>query len=417
MLPSPRGLQVVSVPSGQTVAGLVKTYQDSGLVAFAEPDYLVHTAATTPNDPEFLDGTLWGLNTIDAPDGWDAQTSAGNIVVAVLDTGVRYTHQDLASNLWVNPLDQSHGLNVLAGTNDPSDDSGHGTMVAGILGAVGNNGIGVVGVAWRVQIMACKCFDKFGVGDISSCITCMDYALTNHARLINASWGFPTNSLAFENELSLLRAAGVILVAAAGNNAANIDQTPSYPSSYGFDNVVSVAYTTRGDLLGADSNYGPRSVHLAAPGENIYSTFAATDSYYYTLSGSSFSAPYVTGTLALILAKYPGEPCQASIARLLNGTDPLPALAGKCVTGGRLNLKNALTPAIRLVPLVSSTSIRPQFRVLFAPLQICVVQTSSDLMNWSAVVTNTTSLSGTFDFTPAPATNSVIRFYRAASLL
>ena len=413
-LQSPAGLQIVSVPAGETVAGLVKAYQQSGLAAFAEPDYLVHTAATIPDDPKFLDGTLWGLNTIDAPDGWDAQTSASNIVVAVLDTGVRYTHEDLASNMWVNPFDQSHGLNVLAGTNDPNDDSGHGTMVAGVLGAVGNNAIGVVGVAWSVRIMACKCFDKFGVGDISSCITCLDYARTNQARLINASWGFQTNSLAFENALSSLRAAGIILVAAAGNNATNIDQSPSYPSSYGFDNVVSVAYTTRDDQLGAASNYGARSVQLAAPGENIYSTFAATDSYYYTLSGSSFSAPYVTGALALILAKYPGETYQESIARLLNGTDPLPALAGKCVTGGRLNLKNALLPAIRLMVLASPGSGLPQFRIVFAPQRACVVQASSDLEGWSPVLTNTTSFNGTFDFTSPK--NPVFRFYRAVSI-
>lgn len=410
------GLQLVSVPPGKTVAGLLKRYQLSGLVEFAEPDYLVRTA-TIPDDPKFLDGTLWGLNQIDAPQGWDVQNSASNIVVAVLDTGVRYTHEDLASNMWVNPVDHSHGLDALTGTNDPSDDSGHGTMVAGVLGAVGNNGIGVVGVAWRVQILACKCFDQFGIGDISSCITCLDYAATNQARLINASWGFPTNSLAFSNALWSVRAAGIIVVAAAGNNGTNIDLSPSYPSSYHFDNVVSVAYSTRDDLLGSASNYGANSVHLAAPGENIYSTFAASDSYYYTLSGSSFSAPYVTGALALILAKYPGESYQESIARLLNGTDPVPALAGKCVTGGRLNLQNALSSPIRLVAVPALPPGLTQFRVVSAPARTCVVQSSQDLKNWSPVFTNITSATGAFDFTPAPLTNPVLHFYRAVSSL
>jgi subtilisin family serine protease len=148
------GLQLVAIPPGETVPSAIARYRQSGLVEFAEPDYEVQTASTVPNDPKYLDGTLWGLKTIHAPEGWDVQTSASNIVVAVVDTGVRYTHQDLAANMWVSPIDASHGTNVLAGTTDPSDDNGHGTLVAGVLGAVGNNGIGVVGVAWHLQLMA-----------------------------------------------------------------------------------------------------------------------------------------------------------------------------------------------------------------------------------------------------------------------
>ena len=174
-------LQIVAVPTGETVPGFIAKYQQSGLVEFAEPDYFAHVAAT-PNDPYYTNGTLWGLNMIQAPAAWDVLTSASNIVVAVLDTGVRYTHEDLQSNMWVNPNDGGHGWNALAGTNDPSDDSGHGTMVAGVLGAVGNNGKGVVGVAWRVQIMACKCFNSLGMGTVSDCVTCLDYARTNGAQ-------------------------------------------------------------------------------------------------------------------------------------------------------------------------------------------------------------------------------------------
>ncbi len=247
-------LQVLLVPEGETVTGLIAKYQRSGLVAFAEPDFMGRVFAT-PNDPKFLDGTLWGLNNtgqnsgtagadIDAPEAWDVLTSASNIVVAVLDTGVRYTHEDLAANMWVNPNDGGHRTNALAGTNDPSDENGtgHGTMVAGILGAVGNNGKGVTGVAWQVQIMACKCFNNFGVGTISSAVACLDYARANGARIINASWGF-TNSLALSNAFESVRSAGIIVVAAAGNSSTNIDVNPTYPASYDFDNVVSVAYT------------------------------------------------------------------------------------------------------------------------------------------------------------------------------
>jgi subtilisin family serine protease len=317
--------------------------------------------------------------------------------------------------MWVNPIDHSHGLDAIAGTTDPSDDSGHGTMVAGILGAVGNNGIGIAGVAWQVQIMACKCFDKFGVGSISDCITCLEYARTNGARLINASWGFNTNSSAFSNALYSIRAAGVIVIAAAGNNASNIDVSPSYPSSYRFDNIVSVAYTTREDTLAAPSNYGSTNVQLAAPGEQIYSTFAATDSYYYTLSGSSFAAPYVTGTLALMLARYPAEPYQQIISRLLNATDPLPSLAGKCSTGGRLNLRNALDPPLRLKPVASPDPGLVQFRVVSAPNRTCAIQSSTGLGNWAPIFTNVTSAAGTFDFIEVLSTNLARRFYRAVS--
>ena len=193
-------LQVIRVPAGQTVSGLIAQYQKSGLVEFAEPDYIGQVFDTKPNEKAFTNGTLWGLTNISAAAAWDVLTSASNIVVAVVDTGVRYTHEDLASNMWVNPNDGGHGWNALDGNNNPADAGTHGTMVAGVLGAVGNNDKGVVGVAWRVQIMACACFNSFGSGNVSDVITCLDYARTNGARIINASWGF-TNSLALSNEI------------------------------------------------------------------------------------------------------------------------------------------------------------------------------------------------------------------------
>ncbi len=413
-------LQIIAVPADETVPNLVAKYEKSGLVQFAEPDYLGHTASTIPNDPRFLDGTLWGLYTIDAPHGWDVLTSASNIVMAVLDTGVRYTHEDLASNMWVNPLDQSHGLNALAGTTDPSDDNGHGTLVAGILGAVGNNGKGVVGVAWHTQIMACKCFDNFGVGNISACVVCMDYARTNGAKLINASWGFGANSAALSNAVYSLETAGIIVVAACGNVSTppsiNIDITASYPASYPLDNVVSVAYTATNDVLDPHSNYGPTNVDLAAPGQNIYSTFGATDTYYYTGTGSSFAAPYVTGALALMLTHYPADTYQQVISRLLRETDPLPSLAGKCVSGGRLNLRNALNPPIRLAILSPQGTVPLNLRVSWETNRTVVVQGGSNLTNWTSLATNSTGASGFFVFTDPGLGTPSKRFYRAMSL-
>ena len=423
-------LQVLQVPKGATVPSLIAQYQKSGLVEFAEPDYLVYADATSPNDPKYVDGTLWGLNNygqnggtahadIDAPDAWDVLTSASNIVVAVLDSGIRATHEDLASNMWVNPTDGGNGYTAFTGTNNPSDDgTSHGTMVAGVLGAVGNNGKGVCGVAWRVRMMACKCLDS-GSGSDSTVIACIDYALANGAKIINASFDSPTPSLALSNAIVAARNAGVIWVASAGNNTYNVEVNPSYPTCYGIDNVVSVAYTTRTDALGGFSNYGAIHVALAAPGDQIYTTYAASDSFYYpfgglNLAGTSFSAPCVSGACALLMAQYPADSYQQIISRLLSSTDPLPSLAGKCRTGGRLNLRKALrTIHVATVPTGSGELF--QLRISGGLNRTCAVVATTNLMSWSPIFTNTTTADGTFDFTDDQSTNLPQRFYRATA--
>jgi subtilisin family serine protease len=426
-------LQILRVPDGETVPGLITRYQQSGLVEFAEPDFLVHAAATTPNDPKYLDGTLWGLNNvgqnggtadadIDAPEAWDVLTSASNIVVAVLDTGVRYTHEDLAANMWVNPNDGGHGFNALTGTSAPIDDNGHGTLMAGILGAVGDNGKGVVGVAWRVQIMAAKCLDGAGNGSDSDLITCIDYARTNGARVINMSLDSNAYSQSLSNAIYSARNDGIIFVASCGNGppSVNVDVTPRYPSCYNIDNIVSVAYTDHNDALGFLSNYGATNVDLAAPGDQVYSTYALSDTSYYppsflNVAGTSYAAAYVSGGFALMLAKYPTETYQQIIARVLNATDPLPSLAGKCVTGGRLNLRKALSPPISLTAITAVGGGPFQLRVSSDPNRTCVIEFSANLADWSPISTNITSESGTFDFTDDQRTNSTPRFFRAVS--
>ena len=427
-------LQILEVPAGDTVENLVAQYQHSGLVEFAEPDYLVYACATLPNDPYFANGLLWGLDNygqsggtphadIDAPDAWDVSTSASNIVVAVLDSGIRYTHEDLASNIWVNPLDGGHGFNAFTGTNDPMDLGGHGTMVAGVLGAVGNNGKGVCGVAWQVQMMACKCLNN-GTGSDSTVTACINYALTNGAKIINASFDSPAPSLAVSNAIVAAQDAGIIWVASAGNGnpGVNIDLTPSYPSCYGLDNIVSVAYTTRADALGSLSNYGATNVDLAAPGDQIYSTYISSDTSYYpptnlviNLAGTSFSAPYVSGALALMLAKYPLENYHQIIQRLLNATDPLPSLAGKCVTGGRLNLREALSPTIKLAALPTLPGQLFQLHVNCGPNRQCIIQVTSNLAAWLPVFTNATTTNWSFIFTNHQIDNAPDHFYRATS--
>jgi subtilisin family serine protease len=423
-------VQVVSVPDGATVENFISKLNSSGLVEFAEPDYIIHAAATIPNDPYFLDGSLWGLNNygqnggtpdadIDAPEAWDVISSASNVVVAILDTGVRYTHEDLANNMWVNPLDGGHGFNAFTKTNDPNDDQGHGTLMAGIIGAEGNNEKGVTGVAWHIQMMACKCLDNTGNGSDSTLIATIEYAQTNGAKIINASLDSSGFSMAVSNAISSARDAGIIFVASCGNNSSDVDSYPRYPACYGIDNIVSVAYTTRNDLLGMFSNFGRTNVNLAAPGDQIFSTFAAADDSYFpigtsiNLAGTSFAAAYVSGALALLEEKFPSENYRQIIERLLRTTDRLANLQGKCVTGGRLNLFKALCPPIELIPLAQADEEPFQFSVVAGPNRTCVVESSPDLLQWTPIYTNSTSTNWSFDFEDVQSTNSPQRFYRA----
>jgi subtilisin family serine protease len=425
-------LQVVRVPKGETVQSLIGQYQKSGLVEFAEPDYTIY-AATAPNDPKYTNGTLWGLNNygqnsgtpgadIHATNAWDVLTSASNIVVAVMDSGINYTHEDLAANMWVSPLDGSHGWNAVATNNLPLDDGGHGSLVAGVLGAVGNNGKGVVGVAWQVQMMACKCLTSAGTGSDSDLIACIDYARTNGARIINASLDSTGYSQALSNAIVAVRNAGIIFVASAGNGnpGVNIDASPTYPACYQIDNIITVAYTTRNDALGFLSNYGATNVDLAAPGDEVYSTSSgATNAYYppfnfIKIAGTSFSAPCVSGACALLLAQYPADTYRDTIARLLGSTDPLSSLAGKCRTGGRLNLCRALR-TIRVAPIPTGSGAPFELRVAGGLSRTCVVQVSTDLASWSPVFTNTTSADGTFVFTDSQSTDLMTQFYRAVA--
>lgn len=423
------GLQVVSVPDGDSVEGLIARYKQSSLVEFAEPDF-ARQINLTPNDPQFANGTLWGLNNtgqsggladadIDAPEGWEVLTSASNIVVAVIDTGIRRTHEDLTTNVWVNPGGSGYGWNALATNNTPADDEGHGSLVAGVLGAAGNNGKGVAGVAWRVRIMACKSFDAAKNGFDSDIIESIEFARTNGARIINMSLSGIGFSASLSNAIYSARESGIIVVASAGNEAANVDVLPRYPACYNLDNIISVAATTRTDGLWVSSNFGATNVDLAAPGHQITSTFTFSDTLYIgPLSGTSFAAPYVAGTCALLLAKYPTETHQQTIARVLNGVDVLPSLMGKCVTAGRLNLRKALSPPVNLAfhtMLNFMGQTTAQWRVTAGPSRNFVVEASTNLTTWSAVYGGTTAAAGTADFFDPLTANHPQRFYRVVA--
>jgi subtilisin family serine protease len=420
------GVQVLRVPPGESVRDMVQRYRKGGLVEYAEPDYKINLASVFPNDPSFLDGTQWGLNNagqnggvanadIDAPEGWSAMTSASNVIVAVVDSGVRYTHQDLTGNMWTNSLDGSYGTNVVAGTNDPNDDNGHGTRLAGIIGGMGNNGTGVAGVAWQVQIMACKFVDHSGNGSVSDAIAGLEYAQTNGAQIINASWGLDDFSLSLSNAIAALREAGILVVAAAGNDAVDTDVAPHYPASYNLDNIVAVMATTRRDEVYALSNIGATNVDLAAPGEEIYSSDNQSDSSYASDDGTSMATAYVTGAAALLRTAHPSETPAQIIGRLLAAVDPLPSLSGACVSGGRLNLRKAMGVAVSAPLLSAGSTPNGDFLLQLSgnPGRAYVIEASTNLWQWSDTSTNLTGLGGSFVITNTLAGSLPAQFFRA----
>ena len=372
-------IEVLELPRGVSAQAALTRYRQSGLVEFAEPDHWF-TVAATPDDPSYVNGAQWNLHNlgqrggvadadIDASEAWDTYHSATNIIVAVIDSGARYTHEDLAANLWINPdeiagngfdddlngiVDDVHGINAIVNSGDPFDDTGHGTHVTGIAGAVGNNGKGIAGVCWGVRLMICKFLNNAG-GSESDLIQCLDYARARGARVINCSFVSPDFSVILSNAFWNVRNSGIVVVAAAGNSGSNNDTTPQYPASYKIDNIIAVTATTRTDGF-AGYNYGANSVHLAAPGYQIYSTWNGHDADYDFLSGTSMSAPQVASGAALLWSRFPSSSYHDIVNRLLATVDPLPGLAGRCITGGRLNLGKALGPPLQADFTPSQTS-------------------------------------------------------------
>ncbi len=347
---------------------LLDALAGAAALRYAEPDYIVRSSAT-PNDPRYLDGSLWGLHNtgqnsgtpdadIDAPEGWAIRNSAPNVVVGVIDTGIRLTHEDLVANLWVNPgetangadsdgngfIDDLHGINAIAMNGNPDDDQGHGTHCAGTIGARGNNGVGVTGVAWNVRLMGLKFLSASGGGAVSDAITCIDYGVEHGAHILSNSWGGGGFSQALLDSIRYARDQGVIFVVAAGNSASNNDTTPVYPASLPVENIIAVASTTRTDALSEFSCFGQGSVDLGAPGSNILSTGFESNTSYVTMSGTSMATPHVAGALALLRAQFPSDSWSQLVHRLYRGVDKIPSLAnGRVGTGGRLNLHGALS--------------------------------------------------------------------------
>jgi subtilisin family serine protease len=337
-------------------------------VQYVEPNYVLH-ANRLPNDRLF--GDQWALRNVGqfggkagadvhATDAWDVTTGA-NVTVAVVDTGIDFAHGDLAPNAWLNPadppngvdddhngfVDDVHGADFVNEDSNPDDDAGHGSHVAGIIGARGNNFAGIAGVNWDVKLMGLKFLDANGSGNTADAANAIDYAVSHGARVINASWGGPAFSQALYQAVSRAGDKGVLFVAAAGNDGQNADVKPDYPAAFDLPNVISVAATDATDKLVDFSNYGVTSVDLAAPGDDIESTVPpATDpSGYASFSGTSMATPFVSGAAALYLSKYPQATVDQVRTAILQSVDKLPTLAGKVATGGRLDIARALGAA------------------------------------------------------------------------
>ena len=373
------GAHVVQTPlaAGKAIEMLYR----SDAVQYAEPDYKVRAIATRPNDPQFSE--LWGLNNtgqefgstpdadIDAPEAWAIRTDASQVIVAVVDTGVDYTHQDLSANMWKNPkeipgngvdddgngwIDDIYGIDTCNDDADPADDNSHGTHVSGTIGAKGNNGIGVTGVAWKAKIMALKFLCGDGFGFTSDAIDAINYALVtksnhNYSRMIlSNSWGGGGYSQALFDTISIAKGLGVLFVAAAGNEFLNTDNSIVYPAGYNVDNIISVGATDASDDQAWFSNYGCSSVDVFAPGNNILST-TPDDNYDY-FSGTSMATPHITGIAALAWANSPGKNWRSVKSAVMNSVDQPASMSRLSVSQGRANLHKALQAGAMTEPTI-----------------------------------------------------------------
>ena len=336
-------------------------------VRFAEPDHYYYWLGTVPNDPRLSD--MWSLinegqegglmgEDIAASAAWSITTGHRGVMVGVIDSGVEIDHEDLAANIWRNPyefisgIDESgtgfaddiHGWNFSSNNNNVGDVLGHGTHVAGTIGAVGNNGIGVTGVAWDVSIVPIA-FSGGLTLQTSVLVPAIEYSITLGIPITNNSWGNFIYSETMRETIAAAGEAGQLFVAAAGNSDSDSDIEPIYPASYDLDNVIAVAATNRHGEISDFSSYGATTVHVAAPGEDIFSTHLRDA--YHTLSGTSMAAPHVAGVAALMLSVNPHLTPSQMRSILMDTGDPHGTASDKqTISGKRVNADRALRAAM-----------------------------------------------------------------------
>lgn len=354
----------------------VHSLSQNALVEYAEPNFIyrvVGGSSSLPTDPQF--NQLWGMvNTgqaitgesgtysgtagidIDAAKAWQIETGSNNVVVAVIDTGVNYRIPDLAPNIWVNQaekngrpgvdddgngyVDDIYGYDFAKKTGDPMDVYGHGTHCSGTIGARANDGVGIVGVAWNVKIMPIRFLGDDGSGSLADAVASIEYAIKNKANIMSNSWGGGSYSQALFDVITKAKNAGILFVAAAGNESNDNDAAAAYPASYQIDNIVSVAAIDAKGRLADFSNFGKTTVHVGAPGVDILSyTMKGLESW----SGTSMATPHVSGIAALLLSQDGSQGYATLKSRILSSARPLGSLRNRTTTGGMANAYYALT--------------------------------------------------------------------------
>lgn len=368
-------LELVKLPANTSLKDAVIKYMADPLVEYAEPNYIRRVSATIPNDQYFHQ--QWALHNtgtfasgsagadIKAVQAWDVHTGNGEIVIAVLDTGIDYNHAEFSGNIWINTgeipnngidddgngkIDDWRGWNFFSNNNNSNDDHGHGTFVSGIIGAKGNNLIGIAGMMWNVKIMPLKFLDRNGEGTIADEIAAIQYAISKGAKIINASYSGGSFSQAENDAIVSANTAGILVMAAAGNGGNddigdNNDFFPEYPASYNLPNILAIAATDQNDRIASFSNFGLNSVHVAAPGVYILSTVPTSifpSGYDFSL-GTSASTPHVSGLTGLLYSYYAHFTPSQIRSTILRYVDVLPSLSGFIQTGGRINAYKAIS--------------------------------------------------------------------------
>lgn len=368
-----QNIVVVKRPVFEVENFALKSLAQNPMVDVVEPNF-IYRINKTPNDPMYTN--LWGMNNIGQKDSansvgvagvdiqaekaWDITTGSRDVVVAVIDTGINYNHPDLKDNVWTNEaeangkpgidddnngyVDDIHGYNFSDGAvnpGDPLDDHGHGSHCSGTIGAKGDDGKGIVGVAWNVRIMGVKFLSKEGSGSLEGALKAIDYATKMGAKIMSNSWGGGGFSQTLLDAIKRSHDAGAVFVAAAGNESNNNDSNPSYPASYDVPNIISVAAVDNKGAIAGFSNYGRSKVHVGAPGVNIYSS--VLDAKYDSWSGTSMATPHVSGVVALLASHEPNLSNVEIKNRIITTTSPLSGLRGKVRSGGMVNAYAALT--------------------------------------------------------------------------